>query len=188
MSRYIENETNRGYSAGMNQGIAASFGEFVIPLNQDTCLEEHFVAECIRAMHQDDSIGAVGGRVLAWVGDELTPNLRKGEGERTALRKRFQGLGGEPLDSPTFVFAPSGSYPFLRRAMLDDVKATSGDWYDERFVTGWEDLDLAFRMHLRGWKCLFVPSAYGWHVGSGSVGGKSTFLAKATDYQTRVFG
>jgi len=29
-------------------------------------------------------------------------------------------------------------------------------------------------------------TAYGWHVGSGSVGGKATFLAKTTDYQTRV--
>lgn len=183
---YIENPENRGYSAGTNQGIAATQGTFVLPLNQDACLHSDFVAECVRAMQQDETIGAIGGRVLAWVGDELTSDLRKGEGERTTMRKRFQTRGGEPLDGPSFVLMPAGGFAFFRRATLDDIREASGSWFDESFGTGWEDLDLAFRMHLRGWKCLFLPTAYGWHVGSGSVGGKATFLGKTTEYQTRV--
>src|SRR5262249_32163380 len=70
--------------------------------------------------------------------------------------------------------------------MLEDVFASTGHYYDEAFETGWEDGDLCFRMHLRGWKCLFLPAAFGWHVGSASVGGKGTFFSKKLDYQIRI--
>lgn len=183
---YIENSGNRGYAAGMNQGIVASHGEFVIPLNQDVCLHPGYVGECVGRIMKDPEIGAIGGRIFAWVGDELTDRIRKGEGENYLMRKRFQADAGNISAVETWTFAPSGSCPFFRRKMLEDVYETSGYYYDEAFETGWEDGDLYFRMHLRGWKCLFLPSAIAWHVGSGSVGGRATLISKDLDYQTRV--
>lgn len=183
---YIMNEENRGYAAGMNQGIGIAKGDHVIPLNQDVCLHKDFVLECVNRIQKDNGIGAIGGRVFSWIGDDLTDVLRKGEGERYFLRKRFQGIGGLKSEGEAYVFAPAGSFPFLSKTMLEDIRKTSGEYYDENFVTGWEDIDLFFRMHLRGWRCLFLPAAYGWHVGSGSVGGKSTFLSKNLDFQIRV--
>jgi GT2 family glycosyltransferase len=183
---YVEIPENKGYAAGMNQGIEASHGDFIVPLNQDVCLDRVFVSQCIARMLGDSTLGAIGGRVYSWIGDELTDRVRKGEGERSFMKKRFQGDGGHFTNEPTLTFAPSGSFPFLRRRMLDDLKGTLGCYYDESYETGWEDCDLWFRMHLRGWRCLFLPSAVGWHVGSGSVGGRATFFSKALDYQLRV--
>jgi len=183
---YIENHKNRGYAAGMNQGIEASHGDFIVPLNQDVCLDHAFVSQCVARMQEDSTLGAIGGRVYCWMGDELTNRLRKGEGEQCFMKKRFQSDGGHFTDKPTLTFAPCGSFPFLRRSMLHDLKDASGCYYDESYETGWEDCDLWFRMHLLGWKCLFLPPAVGWHVGSGSVGGKASFFSKALDYQLRV--
>ena len=185
--KYIEIGENIGFAAGMNRGIQASNGEFIIPLNQDVCLHKQYVQVCVIRITQDSSIGAIGGRVYSWIGDSLTNDLRKGEGEKTFFRKRFQGLGGIYSKEEVFVFMPSGSFPFLRKDMLEDVRNKENHYYDEDFVTGWEDSDLFFRMHLRGWNCLFIPNAYGWHVGSGSVGGKSTLLTKGHEYQIRIF-
>jgi GT2 family glycosyltransferase len=183
---YIENRKNRGFAVGMNQGIEASHGDFIVPLNQDVCLDHAFVSQCVARMQEDSTLGAIGGRVYCWMGDELTNRLRQGEGEQFFMKKRFQGDGGHFTNEPTLTFAPSGSFPFLRRSMLDDLRQTSGCYYDESYRTGWEDCDLWFRMHLLGWKCLFLPSAVGWHVGSGSVGGRATFFSKPLDYQVRV--
>ena len=183
---YIGNRENRGFAAGMNQGFEASRGEFIIALNQDVCLDREFVSQCVAKMLADEKIGAIGGRVLAWVGDDLTDRLRKGEGEHWVMKKRFQGDGGHYRKEATMTFAPTGSFPFLRRKMLEDLRETSGCYYDEAYETGWEDCDLWFRMHLRGWKCLFLPTAVGWHVGSGSVGGKATFFSKSLDFQVRI--
>jgi GT2 family glycosyltransferase len=184
--KYILNNSNLGFAKGMNQGINISNGEYIIPMNQDVCLDKKFVENCINKILKNDGIGAVGGRVYSWLGDELTCIIRQGEGEGYFLRKRFQGISGLKTESERLVFAPTGSFPFLKRSMLDDIFNVSGDFYDENYVTGWEDIDLFFRMHLRGWKCIFLPDAYGWHVGSGSVGGKSTLLEKDFDYQIRI--
>lgn len=183
---YIENTKNIGFARAMNQGINASRGDFVVPLNQDVCLHKNFIEKCVTWILKDDNIGAIGGRVFSWVGENLTRELRKGEGEGFFLRKRFQGLGSLEAKGEKYVFGATGSFPFFRRKMLDDVYDMSGDYYDENYVTGWEDVDLWFRMQLRGWKCLFIPAAYGWHVGSGSVGGNATLLAKSFEYQVRV--
>ena len=183
---FVENQQNRGFATGMNQGMEVAHGDFVVPLNQDVCLDQGFVSECVSKMQEDATIGAIGGRVFSWIGNNLVDEVRKGEGEHAVMRKRFQMDGGNFASKPRLTFAPTGSFPFLRRKMLEDLRETSGHYYDEAYETGWEDCDLWFRMHLRGWKCLFLPSAVGWHVSSGSVGGEAAFFSKAVAYQTRI--
>jgi len=170
----------------MNQGIKRSKGEFIVPLNQDVCLHRDFISKCIERILKDKDIGVISGRVYSWVGDRLTNNIRNGESEKFYLKKRFQGFGGIKADKETYVFGAAGCFPFFSRKMLEDIYQNTGDYYDEMFETGWEDLDLFFRMHLRGWKCLFLPSAYGWHVGSGSVQGKDTLLTKSFNYRVKI--
>jgi len=50
----------------------------------------------------------------------------------------------------------------LRRSMLDEIQI-DGEYYDEDFFAGKEDLDISWRAQLCGWKCLYVPSASGHH-------------------------
>jgi len=182
--KMIENNNNMGYAFGMNQGISESTGDYIILLNQDVYLHKDFISHCVRKANSNVLIGAIGGRVYSWIGNNFTFCIQPGEGELFFLKKRFQGYGG--VDTDAFVFRPSGCFPFLRKAMLNDLKKYNGYYFDESFVTGWEDMDLFFRMQLRNWKCLFTPDAYGWHVGSGSVGGKNTFFKKDIDYQVRI--
>ncbi len=181
---YIENQENRGFAAGMNQGIIASTGEYVIPLNLDVCLHEDYVKECVACFQKDAQLGAVGGREYCWIGEELTNQPRGGDG--IYLRKRFQGLSGQRNEEEKEVFMVTGSFPVFRRSMLKDVYESTGDYYDELFETGWEDIDLFFRMHLRGWRCLFTSKAFGWHVGSASDNGNERLVNKSFDYQVRV--
>lgn len=156
---YIENSENYGFSFGMNQGITVSSGEYVIPLNLDVYLHKDYVKECIECFKKNPLIGAVGGKELLWKGDELTNESMVGEG--IYLRKRFQGIGGPITNIGKECFMVTGSFPIFRKSMLENIYEKTGDYYDEMFETGWEDIDLFFRMHLNGWKCWFTPRAYG---------------------------
>ncbi|MHC4148365.1 MAG: glycosyltransferase family 2 protein [Planctomycetota bacterium] len=47
--------------------------------------------------------------------------------------------------------------------------------FDKRYFCYFEDVDLAFRMRLAGHRCLYVPDAVVYHVGSASTGERSDF-------------
>lgn len=78
----------------------------------------------------------------------------------------------EELDErePYEVFGPSAAAALYRREMLDDVGL-----FDEGFFAYYEDVDLAWRARLRGWRCLYVPTARVYHVHSATSGHGSPF-------------
>ena len=47
--------------------------------------------------------------------------------------------------------------------MIDDV-SIRGDFFDPDFFAYREDADVAWRAQLLGWRCIYTPSAVGWHV------------------------
>ncbi len=178
-------EENLGFAAGMNRGIARASGDWIMPLGYDVCLAEDYAATCLREAGKDPEIGVVAGAEYQWE-----------DGRRTDIRRRSAGALGltpewrgrwEPSEAPRYAFGVSGSMPLMRRDMVDDIIRLDGTLYDERFGTGYEDLDLWFRMQHRGWKALFVPDARAWHVGSHAAGGASGFLDKPFAYQRRLF-
>lgn len=81
---------------------------------------------------------------------------------------------GEPApDGPRDrreVFSPCGAAAFVRRDVFDEAGG-----FDESFFCYMEDVDLAFRLRLRGHRCLYVPGAIVRHVGSGTTARQSPF-------------
>ena len=63
---------------------------------------------------------------------------------------------------PAYVFGPSGAAALYRRSMLEDT-AFRGEFFDESFFAYREDVDLAWRGLLLGWRCRYVPSAVARH-------------------------
>jgi GT2 family glycosyltransferase len=61
-----------------------------------------------------------------------------------------------------YVFGASGAAAVYRRSMLEDI-AIAGEFFDEAFFAYREDVDLAWRAQLFGWRCRYVPSALARH-------------------------
>jgi GT2 family glycosyltransferase len=68
------------------------------------------------------------------------------------------------------VFGPCGAAALYRR----DAFLEAGG-FDRRFFCYFEDVDLAFRLRLRGHRCLYVADAVVHHVGSALSGYRSDF-------------
>jgi GT2 family glycosyltransferase len=73
-------------------------------------------------------------------------------------------------DAPREVFSPCAAAALYRRDALLEAGG-----FDERYFCYLEDVDLGFRLRLRGHRCLYVPEAVVLHVGSGSTGRGSDF-------------
>ncbi len=165
--KIIENKKNLGFSAGHNIGIRESKGEYVLCLNQDVVLDKDFIKYAVEAIEKDNKIGAVQGKlykisnlksqiskILDVTGLIIFKNRRvvaRGQGEED----RGQYKAGE-------IFGADGAAPLYCRSALEDIKL-NGEYFDENFFMYKEDVDLAWRMRLYGWKAIYEPRAFGYH-------------------------
>ena len=68
------------------------------------------------------------------------------------------------------IFSPCAAASFIRKDIFSEVGG-----FDENFFTYFEDVDLGFRLQLKGYRSLYVPNAVVEHVGSASSSRYSDF-------------
>ena len=151
-------QENLGFAGGSNAGIREAGGEFILTLNPDTIPSPDFIEQLARPMSADPMTGMCASKMLLPDGRINSTGIcisRSGAAWDRGMNMPDQGQfdeGGE-------VFGPCGGAALYRRAMLDET----GD-FDEDFFLYMEDVDLAFRGRLSGWKCSYVPGARVMHI------------------------
>lgn len=166
--RIITPEENLYYGGALNRGIAASRSEFVLCLNDDATLAEDFMGEALKGFAVSKTIGMVSGKILRPDRKTLDTTGLFLSASRTARERGHGRLDRGQFDQEGFVFGVGGAVAFYRRKMLEEIKE-GASFFDPSFRMFFEDLDLAWRAHKRGWKAYYVPSAVAYHVRGGSV-------------------
>lgn len=163
--RLIDPGWNTGFSRGQNLGLLASRGEFALCLNFDCVLEPRFLEEARAAFARDPRLGAVSGKLKKLVAHRKT-DLIDSTGiafDGCAPADRGEGTpDGLEWSVPGPVFGASGAAACYRRSALEDVRFRD-EFFDEDMFLYCEDVDLAWRLNLRGWGAAFVPSAVAYH-------------------------
>src|SRR6185436_5595946 len=157
-ARVIRNDANRGFSAAVNQGIAAARGDFVLLLNPDCFLAPDYLEQLLPAFG-DARVGAATG--LLWRAG-VSPARIDSAGMRMTRTGRHLDITVAPRER-TEVFGVSGAAGLYRMAFLRDV-AIAGEIFDEDFFAWREDADLAWRGQLFGWRAVCEPRAVAHHV------------------------
>ncbi|MHB8896370.1 MAG: glycosyltransferase family 2 protein, partial [Candidatus Geothermincolia bacterium] len=182
----MENVTNTGFSPALNQGIAASTGEVVMPLNTDVVLDPSFISR-LSACLEEPPAGSASGKLLRFPPGG-TGNVIDSAGHVIFRNRLAWNLGeGRRGDraflEPAEIWGTCGAAAMYARRMLDDV-AVDGEYFDEDFFAFWEDLDLDWRARIRGWTCLFEPSALAWHR-RGGAGYRKSLLVERHNFKNR---
>lgn len=164
---HIINDTNRGFSAAVNQAVRVANGEFVLLLNPDAYLEPDYVSLLVAAMN-GEGLGMATGKLL-----QADSGLIDSKGIRMTRSGRHLDIEqGKPdsrqptADSPhPEVFGVSGAAAMYRTTFIRDV-TVAGEFLDEDFFAFREDADVAWRGRLFGWRAIYVPNAVAHHVRS----------------------
>lgn len=171
-TRVIRNDTNRGFSAAVNQGLAVATGEFLLVVNPDCYLLPDYAERLVAAMEGTRApIGSATGLLIRARGWDIEPtNVIDSMGIRMTRTGRHLDLHqGAPADrrpptaNPFDVFGVSGAAAMFRVAFLGDV-SIDGEALDEDFFAYREDADLAWRGQMRGWRAVCEPLAIAYHV------------------------
>jgi GT2 family glycosyltransferase len=159
---------NVGFAAAMNAGIDASAGRYVLALNPDCRLDPRFAEVLTQALDSRPDVGAASGRIYRADGPDLSPTPRLDSTGIVFTRSgRHFDRGSEEEGDARYleeeeVAGTTGAAGFYRRDALESAKISTG-FFDSDFFLYREDADLALRLALLGWKCLYVPRAVAWH-------------------------
>lgn len=172
--KIIANKENLGFAGGHNLGINESKGELVAMINQDVLLDEDFLKQAVQAFDGVERISSAQAKILRLKVDNGklvktdtidTTGLVILKNRRVIARGQGRQDSGQ-YDKPEEIFGVDGSLPVYRRGALEDAKIIidgKKEYLDEDFYIYKEDVDLAWRLRLYGWKALYVPRAVAWH-------------------------
>jgi GT2 family glycosyltransferase len=159
---------NRGFAGGVNVGIRQARGEIIAVFNNDAEADPRWLEELAGGLARHPEAGMATPKVLLFdqrdvintVGDFYRVDGVPGN---RGVWQRDEGQ----FDREEYVFGAAGVAGAYRRAMLDEVGL-----FDESLFSFCEDVDLAWRGQLAGWKCVYVPDAVVYHKLSATGGGK----------------
>ncbi|MCU1682255.1 MAG: glycosyl transferase [Amycolatopsis sp.] len=160
--KLIESPSNLGFAGGCNLGAAQAAGTVLAFLNNDAKPAPGWVRAAVAEFRAQPTVGAVASKVLDWDGtgtDFVDAGL-------TWFGMGYKRHAGSPLaDVPAAehevakdVLFATGSAMFVRAGLFAELGG-----FDDRFFMFYEDVDLGWRMNLRGWRVRYVPESLTYH-------------------------
>ena len=169
--RLVALPENTGFAGGNNRGLAECRGRYIVTLNNDTRTEPEFLSELLKGAEADPQAGMVAAKMLNFHETGRIDSI--GIRATTAGLAMNRGVGEADLgqfDSPVELFGACAGAALYRRAMLDEV-----GFFDMDYFAYYEDLDLAWRCRLSGWRAVTAPRAVVYHIHSATSGRMSAF-------------
>lgn len=153
----VRNTTNRGFAGGANDGFAVASGDLLVLLNTDVILREGYIMEILRAS------AAYPGYAMFASKMSYPDGRINSAGIGVSLSGAAWDRGKGDTDTGQYeneeeIFGPCGGAAVYRRLLID---AAGG--FDEDFFLFMEDVDLAFRARLLGFRCRYLPQARVYH-------------------------
>lgn len=151
--RWLPQDRNRGFAGGAAAGIDASNSEWILLLNNDAEFSQGSITDLLDAA-RGEQIGAVCPVMVFKADPERINSAGIVVDENGVARDALLGQPVADLPRTPFgVWGCSGGAAMYSRAMLDAIGG-----FDREYFMYYEDVDVAWRAQVRGWKSLCCPS------------------------------
>lgn len=162
--KIIGNSSNLHFVEANNIGIRNSKGDFIILLNNDTQVKSDWLNQIEIAM-RDVSIGACQPKVLCYEDQGVIDNA----GNYLDSLGYAHGRGHLEADNGQYesmeeTFFAAGTAMVLRGKVLKGA-----GFLDSKFLMYSEDVDISWRIRLKGYRIVYVPKAVVYHKGSRTI-------------------
>ena len=171
-------EKNYGFTGGYNRALQMIEADYYVLINSDIEVPKGWLGPLVEWMDSHPECGACGPKLLSWHQRDTFEYAGAAGGFldrygypfcRGRIMQKVEKDHGQ-YDQPADVLWCSGACLMVRSSVW---KALGG--LDDRFFAHMEEIDLCWRMQLRGWKVTMVPSSYVYHIGGGTLPNESPF-------------
>jgi len=162
---------NQGLAKAINTAIAATHGEMIVLLNNDTEAEPTWLAELVGTLEQQPLYAFAASKLRLF--DRRDVLHSAGDGyhfDGLPFSRGVWEVDHGQYDASINVFGPCAGAAAYRREALEQL-AIDGRVFDEDLFMYCEDVDLNLRAALAGLRTIFVPTAVVYHMLSATGGG-----------------
>ena len=170
--KLIQLEKNWGFAEGYNKALRQIEADYYLLLNSDIKVTHHWLTPMVEYMDNHQDVAACQPKLLSIFDED---------------RFEYAGASGGYLDRL--------GYPFCRGRIFETVEADNGQYdyatdilwatgaalmirakdyweaggLDGRFFAHNEEIDLCWRLRIRGRRIVCLPESYVYHVGGGTL-------------------
>lgn len=150
--RVVRLEQNAGFAAGVNRAVETSSSDYVATLNNDARPYLDWLSNLVTFAEENPDFGMFASKMVF----DHDPAIINSAGISLDLAGiAWDRMVGDRDGGPSQeIFGPSAGAALYRRKLFDDVGG-----FDESFFAYLEDVDLAWRARLAGWRCWYVATA-----------------------------
>jgi GT2 family glycosyltransferase len=155
----VENEENRGFAGGCNQGIKLAKGKYILLLNNDTIVGPRWLENLIRAIESRSSIGIVGPKSNYVAGPQQMDIKVRSLGE---IEKYMDDFNKSDPGKWFPLIKLIGFCMLIKREVVREIGL-----FDESYRFGnFEDDDFCLRSRKAGYELLCAGDTFVFHFGS----------------------
>lgn len=167
-ARVIRSAVNLGFAAGCNAAVRYATGKWIAILNPDAFPTANWLAQLMVAVQTYPDIACFGSVMISARRADVLDGI--GDVYHVSGRVWRAGKGESVASAPREIrqiFSPCAAAALYEREAFLSVGG-----FDESYFCYLEDVDLGFRLRLRGHECICIPSAIVYHMGSATTGGQ----------------
>lgn len=160
--KIVSNDTNLGFSKACNIGAEVATGEYLAFLNTDMRVDQEWLNELLRPFNMHHDIGVVGSTIYRWDGSSIEFCGRYEDVFCIAYQPMLHAMV-EANNSEVYSIFASGGACLIKR----DLFLANGG-FDPRYFMYHEDVDLCWRLWIKGYKTYITDKSIVYHKGGAS--------------------
>lgn len=172
----IQLDDNYGFAEGYNRGFAQMEEEFLLMMNSDVEVPSNFIEPLVEMMRADESIAICQPKLLALREPDMLEHGGAAGGMIDFLGYPFcrgRIFETSEKDQGQFsteesIFWASGACCLIRKDAFNRI----GGMYSYFFMHS-EEIDMCWRFIANGYKILYCPGSYIYHLGGGTLAYKA---------------
>ena len=165
--RLIENSDNLGFAPAVNQGILEAKHEYIFSLNNDTEVKKGSIKQLVELISSGDDIFSVQAKMLQYDNKDLIDDAGDEYNLLAWTKKVGENHKSEEFSEVCEIFSSCAGAAMYKKSALTEIGL-----FDDNFFAYMEDVDLALRSRICGYRNLLCPDAVVYHIGSATSGSR----------------
>lgn len=165
--KLIENSRNMGFAPAVNQGISNAKHEYIFSLNNDTEVKKGSIRHMVELISSKEDIFSVQAKMLQYNNKDLIDDVGDEYNLLAWTKKTGENHKSDEYTQVKEIFSSCAGAAMYRKSLLNEL-----GMFDDSFFAYMEDVDLALRSKINGYRNLLCPQAVVYHIGSATSGSR----------------